>query len=95
MKRRRKLELLLDDIRSLLADRTQASRDSALVLAVWDLGCFLDELAYDATIQELLALAQQTNSRSTAVGALNALVETGVISEFEALDRLDDWKGKH
>jgi hypothetical protein len=43
----------------------------------------------------LLALAEQTDSRSTAFGALNALVETGKISEFQALDRLDDWKSRH
>lgn len=49
----------------------------------------------EATTQELLALAEGTDSRSTAFGALNALVETGTISEFEAWDRLDDWKSKH
>ena len=49
----------------------------------------------EATTEELLALAHQTDSRSTAFGALNALVETGTISEFEALDRLDDWKSRH
>jgi hypothetical protein len=43
----------------------------------------------------LLAVAEKTGSRSTATGALNVLVETGEISEFEALDRLDDWKEKH
>jgi hypothetical protein len=43
-------------------------------------------------VQGLLAVAEQTDIRSTAVGALNALVETGIISEMEALDRLDDWK---
>jgi hypothetical protein len=49
----------------------------------------------EATTEDLLALAERTDSRSTAVGALNALVETGTMSEFEALDRLDDWKSKH
>jgi len=49
----------------------------------------------EATTEELLALAEQTGSRSTAVGALNALVERGTISESEALDRLDDWKARH
>jgi hypothetical protein len=46
-------------------------------------------------IEELLSLAEATDSRSTAFNALNTLVETGVISEFEALDRMDDWKDKH
>jgi hypothetical protein len=49
----------------------------------------------EATTEQLLALAEQTDSRSTAFGALNALVETGKISEFQALDRLDDWKSRH
>jgi hypothetical protein len=43
----------------------------------------------------LLTVAETTDSRSTAAGALNALVETGEISDMEALDRLDDWKDKH
>jgi len=49
----------------------------------------------DAMIEELLSLVESTNSRSTAYGALNALVETGAISEFEAMDRMDNWKSKH
>ena len=43
----------------------------------------------------LLTVAETTDSRSTATGALNVLVETGEISDIEALDRLDDWKDKH
>ena len=43
----------------------------------------------------LLTVAETTDSRSTATGALNVLVETGEISDMEALDRLDDWKNKH
>jgi len=46
-------------------------------------------------VGELLTLAEKTDSRSTAFSVLNALVETGVIGEFEALDRLDDWKSRH
>lgn len=49
----------------------------------------------DDLIDELLSLAETTNSRSTAFNALNTLVETGIISELEALSRLDDWKDKH
>lgn len=43
----------------------------------------------------LLAVAEKTKSRSTAVGALNVLVETRVISEWEASDRMSEWKEKH
>ena len=49
----------------------------------------------DAIVGELLSLAATTDSRSTAFSALDALVETGVISEFMAMDRLSDWKSKH
>ena len=48
----------------------------------------------DATVTDLLSLAEKATSRSIAVQALNALVETNTISEFEALDRMDDWKSK-
>ena len=48
----------------------------------------------DDTVSELLSLAEATASRSTAFQALNALVETNTISEFEALDRMDNWKSK-
>jgi hypothetical protein len=44
---------------------------------------------------ELLRLAERAEHRSTATGALSALVETGTISEWEALNRLDDWKLRH
>jgi hypothetical protein len=43
----------------------------------------------------LLTVAETTDSRSTATGALNVLVETGEISDMEALSRLDNWKDKH
>ncbi|MCF7674910.1 MAG: hypothetical protein K9N23_13165 [Akkermansiaceae bacterium] len=49
----------------------------------------------DAITAELLSLAEAADSRSTAFSALNALVETGTICEFEALDRMDEWKSKH
>lgn len=48
----------------------------------------------DELIDELLSLAERTNSRSTAFAALNTLVEIGTISEFEAVDRINDWKSK-
>jgi len=48
----------------------------------------------DGTVSDLLSLAEIAASRSTVFHALNALVESGVISEFEALDRVDAWKSK-
>lgn len=53
-------------------------------------------LVQDETmIQELLSMVEATDSRCSAFSALNALVETGAIGEFEALNRMDDWKDKH
>lgn len=43
----------------------------------------------------LFALVLKTDSRGVAVGALNVLVESGNISEFTALDHIDDWKERH
>jgi len=49
----------------------------------------------DPIVDELLSLAAATDSRSTVFSALDVLVETGTISEFEAIDLMDDWKSKH
>ncbi len=49
----------------------------------------------ETVIAELLTLADRADSRSTVFGALDALVETGVIDEFEAMSRMSDWKNKH
>jgi hypothetical protein len=49
----------------------------------------------EEVVDELLALAERADSRSTVFAALNALVETGAISEFEACDRMDEWKSAH
>jgi len=38
---------------------------------------------------------EKAKTRSEAVGCLSFLVNTGVISEFEALDRIDEWKEKN
>jgi hypothetical protein len=43
----------------------------------------------------LLRVVQKTDSRGIATGALSVLVEAGNISEFEALDRIDDWKERN
>jgi hypothetical protein len=51
-----------------------------------------DEAPDEELVNVLLGVAKRTRSRSIAFGALNFLVETGVISEFQALDRLDAWK---
>jgi hypothetical protein len=49
----------------------------------------------DDIADELLAVAENATSRSTAVGALDLLVKTLVISEWEASDRISAWKDKH
>jgi hypothetical protein len=43
-------------------------------------------------VEELEALVDRTDSRWIALGALNVLVDTKVISELIALGRMDDWK---
>jgi hypothetical protein len=54
-----------------------------------------DEVPDDELVEALLGVAERTRSRSIAVGALNFLVETGAISEFQALDRMDAWKERN
>jgi hypothetical protein len=54
-----------------------------------------DESPTGEIVDKLLALSQAANSRTVVFGALNVLVETGVIGELEALPQLDDWKEKH
>ena len=50
----------------------------------------------DAEMVELLCrVAGRAPSRSIAFGALDFLVETGAISEHEALDRMDEWKARN
>ncbi len=46
-------------------------------------------------VRELRAVPKTANNRSTVYVALNMLVESGIISELEALDRMDNWKSKH
>jgi len=45
-------------------------------------------------VDGLFSVVERTDNRSNATGALNVLVKAGHISEFEALDRLDDWKDR-
>jgi len=54
-----------------------------------------DEVPDDDLVGALLGVAERTRSRSIAVGALNFLVETGVISDLQALDRIDDWEERN
>lgn len=54
-----------------------------------------DESPDDDLVDRLLVLAERAPSRSTVFQALNALIETDVIGELEALSRMDEWKAKH
>jgi len=49
----------------------------------------------DETVDALFKASERASSRGLAVGALSVLVETGVISELQALGRIDDWKDRH
>ena len=44
---------------------------------------------------ELLRFAKRTKKRGLAVGALNILVESGSIDEWDAIERIDEWKAEH
>ncbi|MBM3858112.1 MAG: hypothetical protein FJ395_00505 [Verrucomicrobia bacterium] len=52
-----------------------------------------DDPLSDDLAEALLHVVEKTKSRSTAVGALHLLVKTLVISEWEASDRIREWKG--
>ena len=54
-----------------------------------------NEPVSDALQATLKKFATRTTNRSLATGALNILVITNCISEFEALDRIDTWKEAH
>lgn len=43
----------------------------------------------------LLGVAERTDRRGVASGALSVLVEAGKIGEGEAMDRIDDWKDRN
>ena len=93
MKRRHKLELLLGDIRTLLKDPAGNPKDYALPQAVWGLAFFRERLARDAAatraVLEVTCLVPASDRSGRQVA------EEKLISEFEALDRLDDWKSRH
>jgi hypothetical protein len=46
-------------------------------------------------VDGLLRVADRTQSRSIVFGALDLLVESGGISELQALDRMDEWKERN
>lgn len=43
----------------------------------------------------LLGVLEKTKSRGIAAGALNGFVESGDMHEFEALDRMVDWRERN
>ena len=46
-------------------------------------------------VERLDDIIRKTKDRSIAVAGLNLQVEAGLISEFEALSRIDDWKERN
>jgi len=55
-----------------------------------------DDIELSQEVIEILdKIITQTKDRSVAVSALNFQVEAGLISEFEALSRIDEWKEKN
>ena len=54
-----------------------------------------DEAPDDELVDALIGVAERAKTRSIAVGALNLLVETGAISDWEALSRIDGWKERN
>lgn len=52
----------------------------------------LDQDMAEDLVQKLLNLSEQTDDESVVFAALSALESAGMISDFEALHRLDDWR---
>jgi hypothetical protein len=75
------------------------SKKKTLILAALEFQenyCRNREVSLRSEIIEILdRIIIQTKDRSVAVGALDLLVKTGNISEFEALSRIDEWKEKN
>lgn len=46
-------------------------------------------------VEQLDDIISKAKDRTVAVTALNLQVETGLISELEALSRIDDWKERN
>jgi hypothetical protein len=49
----------------------------------------------ESLVDEILRMTDRADSDSTVISGLNALMEMGVIGEFEAMGRLDHWREKH
>lgn len=48
----------------------------------------------ESLVEEIVQMTERADSESAVFAGLDALVQTGVIGEFEAMDRLDDWRQK-
>ncbi len=52
----------------------------------------MDKDVEDDLYEQLIKMSEKTKKREVASGALDVLVRTGTISDWEALDRIDEWK---
>ena len=84
-------ESVFDDLKRILKSARGNSIYGALVFCEACYGLQSDGVP-DGMEDALLRVVDKTDSRGIAAGALNVLVEAGNISEFEALDRIEDWK---
>jgi hypothetical protein len=83
-------------VESLVSDPERARALIDTVRAVRDSPGPGGTVAESRLMQSLCSTAFECpRSRSIAFGALNFLVETGAISEFQALDRIDEWKERN
>lgn len=107
---RREFELALMDIRRCLVDPPMEDRADALRRAAREVDRFSESLTHDPERTGVLIdtvraardspgpgsnVADRTQSRSIVFGALDLLVESGTISELQALDRIDEWKERN
>lgn len=81
-----------------LAKKSLKSRSSAELHAAFELlkrYYISRELDVDEDVNiQLIDISKKTKYKDIAVGALSVLVDTDVISEFDALDSIDEWKEK-
>jgi len=85
---------VLDTVRGMLKTGRGGGIRGALVFCEAYYGARPDGVPEDME-ELLLRLVGKTDSRGLAAGALNVLVESGNISEFLALDYIDDWKQRN
>ncbi len=83
----------------LFIEALQSKKEKLIVEALKELHVYYeekpDEPLAENIVKELDCLILNTKNRSIASGVLNLQVITKHISEFEALDRIDDWKEKY